>query len=394
MPSRGRNRAKDRAKGRNGTPKKYQRAHVVKIFTSPPLIDKRANRIRHEEHIASLARRDAKLKKKHLSSFAQLINSARDTAKQVEGKQEDFKFEIPPKLPEPEQKEPALAETQPQAPPDPPPQLTPRTEVKAFALANIRQLLAVVRPGSFVAFDIDETLVMTRHTPSLLLNPAGVSAFQTHVRGLFPDFTTRNKHCRALQTALKDKVTVESDTVEVVRELQARGCRVFCITARYSELAARTEHILSGFDLDLRESSPFPKHVLQDPETEAVIQNGIVYCNGEDKGVILRRLLSHIVFPKELKLLHTTPNAPPPIPGFYFLDDRVEHTASVAKGCADLCLMGVPAMVFHYRPPVSRLLSAQPTFVRPDVLTTQMNHFISCGEVLTNDAALELMQDS
>ena len=256
-------------------------------------------------------------------------------------------------------------------------------------------MLNVAQPGSYVAFDIDETLVMTKKMPSELLQPRGVAEFQKYVRDKFPDFSTRNQHCRLLQTRLKEKKTVEEDTAEVFQELKRRGCRLFCITARYSELADRTERVLDSFGLSFRDTHPFRTQSLQDPVTEAAVQNGIIYCNGDDKGTILARIFQQVVFSRELKQIQQNPQQadsyPAPIPGFFFLDDRREHIASVSKSLDVLSVLKVPSVVFHYRPPVSILMQQQEQLhnTRPDVLQHQMAHFVAHGIVRSNAEALD-----
>jgi len=80
--------------------------------------------------------------------------------------------------------------------------------------------------------DIDETLMMTKHQPALLLSSYGVRMFEAYVRKSFTDFATKNRLLRQLERALKDKVLVESDTADVVHKLQESGCWVFGVTAR------------------------------------------------------------------------------------------------------------------------------------------------------------------
>merc|ERR1711907_4733 len=86
-----------------------------------------------------------------------------------------------------------------------------------------------------------------------------------------------------------------------IRELQRKNCRVFALTARYVQLAERTHRVLESLGVNFQESAPFPAHPIQDPVTKAVVMNGIVYCNGADKGAILSRLLTSVILPREQK---------------------------------------------------------------------------------------------
>jgi hypothetical protein len=404
------------------TPKKLNRHS--RIFISPKLIDKKSKR--EASHIALIRKDEQKqfsqinppspIHSKPLSfrdasqtggfSLAEKLKAAVLPTVQSSPSLTATTLPAPPVLTDDDQ--PKEFKISPRLKPIPPPSqpTLPKPDaqatsqyVRVFALAKVRQLLNVVARGSFVAFDIDETLVITRNMPSELLQPHGVQEFQQYVRSQFADFSSRNQHCRALQTALKDKITVEEDTAEVFRELTARGCRMFAITARFSELADRTEAILDAFGMCFKKTSPFNLDRWTDPVTEAVLQNGIIYCNGDDKGTILARVLSQLLFSNELRQLcdsSSQTSFPPPIPGFFFLDDRVEHTHSVAKSLDALVLLKVPSIVFHYRPPVSMLIQSHSNLhaSRPEVLALQMDHFVATGLVLSNVAALAKLDES
>lgn len=109
----------------------------------------------------------------------------------------------------------------------------PPESLSVFRLTALNQLLQNhARRGNFIMLDLDETLMMTKHQPALLLSSYGVRMFQSYVRSAFTDFATKNRLCRQLEKALKDKVLVESDTAIVVAQLQKAGCWVFGVTAR------------------------------------------------------------------------------------------------------------------------------------------------------------------
>jgi len=144
--------------------------------------------------------------------------------------------------------------------------------------------------------DIDETLMMTKHQPALLLSSYGVRMFEAYVRKSFTDFATKNRLLRQLERALKDKVLVESDTADVVHKLQESGCWVFGVTARYPELATNTKNTLLSLGIDLQASAPFPATVIKDPLTSAVFSDGIIYCGRESKAFVVSRFLQNVVF--------------------------------------------------------------------------------------------------
>jgi len=147
--------------------------------------------------------------------------------------------------------------------PQPSPLSAPPPEsLSVFRLTQLNQLLRQhARRGNFIMLDLDETLMMTKHQPALLLSSYGVRMFQAYVRSNFADFATKNRLCRQLEAALKDKVLMESDTAVVVSELQRAGCWVFGVTARYPELSTNTQRTLLSLGIDLTSSAPFPRSV-------------------------------------------------------------------------------------------------------------------------------------
>jgi len=223
-------------------------------------------------------------------------------------------------------------------------------------LASFVDLVNRVPAGAFVAFDIDETLIITKGSPSYLLTPKGVLKFQAYVHQSYKDFTTKNKHTRNLQAALQQKELTEVCVAEVIKQLQRKGCFVFGLTARYQEMAHSTQRTLSELDIDFNLTAPFPKQALQDPETEAFCWNGIVYCNNTDKGVVLNRFLENIVFRDLLakqQAGHRLERSMLPS-ALFFVDDRMEHASSVLSSLSVARNLGVPVTCYHYIAPAQR----------------------------------------
>jgi hypothetical protein len=180
-------------------------------------------------------------------------------------------------------------------------QAPPPESLSVFRLTALNQLLQHAKKGSFIMLDLDETLVMTKHQPALLLSSYGVRMFQSYVRSTFSDFATKNRLCRQLEAALKDKCLVESDTAIVVAQLQKAGCWVFGVTARYPELATNTQRTLLSLGISLGSSAPFPSTVIKDPVTEAVFSDGVIYCGRESKAKVVSRFLENVVFAQLLQ---------------------------------------------------------------------------------------------
>lgn len=166
----------------------------------------------------------------------------------------------------------------------------------SFALTRVALLLQYVAPGALVAFDIDDTLIKRKHFTCQLVSAEGVialhSALNTELRDAYP-LPQKQAMVNALCEAVRDVVLAEDDTAEVVRALQARGARVFGLTARSPTIIAATRACLGALGIDLSRSAPasLPSQA-EDEVTGAVVDGGIVYCGDTDKGVVIDRLLS------------------------------------------------------------------------------------------------------
>lgn len=278
---------------------------------------------------------------------------------------------------------------------------------QVYLAHSLDTLLLDCPPGSIVAVDIDETLIMTKHMPSLLLSNEGIRAFQKYVFQLPVDFATKNRLCRSLQTSLQRKVLTEKSTAEVIRGLQAQGCHVFGLTARYMELAHNTKTTLLSLGIDLAATAPLPTgRPLTEPQTQAVCQDGIIFCNNVDKGTVLERFMQHIIMPEVMRRrkMAAAYEAKSPMRGvrshnqpirFFFVDDRYDMCESVwtavTSGTAMRCDMEVEC--YHYCPPHlgmdSRLEDNLPLMHK--VLEVQIEAFAKTETVLSNEEALHIL---
>jgi hypothetical protein len=117
-------------------------------------------------------------------------------------------------------------------------------------MTSLVDLLEHARPGTLVALDIDDTICCNRYHPCLLMTDPGLEAFRAAL-GEVPTyralpFAIKNGLSKRLQAALRDKKLLEGElTAAVIRELQDKGCWVFGLTARYSEMAPMTRGVLS-----------------------------------------------------------------------------------------------------------------------------------------------------
>ena len=173
-------------------------------------------------------------------------------------------------------------------------------------LKHVNTLLDVATPSSYLIFDIDDTLITNLYTPCLLTTDKGIQAYQAILsrNPLYAELTLKQKNTvtRILQRALDSKRLVESDTQMVIKTLQEMGCTVFGLTKRWSESAVETRKELLTMQIDFTTSSPFPRgRKYCDECTESLLVDGVIYTNGHEKGPVLDRFLSQIVFPRHLQ---------------------------------------------------------------------------------------------
>jgi hypothetical protein len=252
-------------------------------------------------------------------------------------------------------------------------------------------------PRRFIAVDIDETLLMTNQAPAIILTSVGVTAFQQYVHKQFADFKTKNQLCRDLEKRIKDKVLVESSIASTIRDLQDSGCWVFGLTARYHEMAGCTERALSGVGLNLALTAPFPPKTLRDPRTGAVCVNGVIYCNGLNKGLIANRFFENVVMRGVLAA--TAQGKVPPAQGlperFVFIDDQRSQLDCIQKDFHVAKSLGIPITLLHYTPEsLVDICAGLDEDVRNQVLLKQMQTFIEKKIILSNREALTLLSST
>jgi len=271
-------------------------------------------------------------------------------------------------------------------------------------------------PGSFIMLDLDETLVQTRHSPALLLSTYGARFFKGYVQTNVQGFKNKNAQIQKLQAALKDKVLVEGPiTTNTIKELQSAGYWVFGLTTRYSSMADSTTEMLLKLGIDFTSVAPFPATRLEDPTTGALVANGVVYCNGFNKGFVLNRILENVVFGASLRILRSKGAWAPPklvpredtqslvLPPLLVLVDDVRANLDSMLEVNVAKMLRVPVAGFHFTPAHLESMALRPP---PDdcrlqdlselalkLLMLQMEHLVVDGLVLSNSRAMAMLQE-
>lgn len=84
---------------------------------------------------------------------------------------------------------------------------------------------------------------------------------------------------------------VEEITVEIIKELQAKGITVVAITARLSEVSDST--IMQLRNLDIHFSQLWHEEIY-DGELRYCYKDGIIFCDGNDKGKVFEHISQRI----------------------------------------------------------------------------------------------------
>lgn len=281
------------------------------------------------------------------------------------------------------------------------------SEIPVYLLNDLETLVNEAKAGSLVALDIDETLIMTRNSPSFLLTHSGTKMFNNYVNQRFTDFPTRTYHYRKIGEALKDKVTVTPSTACAVRSLQDQGCYVFGVTARYREYAPMTERTLFNLGINLNLNCPFPKQAMVNEADDTLCQNGIIYCSSRDKGSILGKWLWEMLFrdnadqatgrSKNLAQTFKANKFEPP--EMLFVDNVYENAQSVHLALSEFFNMKnlqIPISCYHYVPScmaakMNRMDEMSKT-TKAKLLQKQMEELCNSARVLSNEEAFEMLR--
>jgi len=255
---------------------------------------------------------------------------------------------------------------------------------KPVVIFSLTQLMDHFDPEAMYVFDIDETLVMSLSHKTMCLTQAERDLIENSAQ------THNVPLCEYVQAFITDRIKERLDakvliegqaTVQLIQELQRRGCWVFGLTSRYSHTVSRTIDMLRRLGIDFSKATPLPSDLsLQDPGTQAVYSHGIIYTNAIDKGIVLNRFMENVLLrsvleretaqasslegkqkgdsadgtPRNFKdgdafCLDATKGDSVRIPSrILFVDDRLSNAESVQTGLPMAEKFNIPVMTFHY----------------------------------------------
>jgi hypothetical protein len=172
--------------------------------------------------------------------------------------------------------------------------------------------------GTLVAFDLDNTLVYpgqdlgSEQWFGYMLNQklAAGKNRQEALAEVLPEYYKVHDHI-SLQP-------VESMTTSIISMLQHKGISTLALTSRSLPLIERTKVQLKELGISFAYCQEFDKELNIPLEKPAVLSNGIIFCNDNNKGRTL------------IKALQTCNSRPETV---VFVDDKLSHVLDVQKEC-------------------------------------------------------------
>lgn len=124
-----------------------------------------------------------------------------------------------------------------------------------------------------------------------------------------------------------DLVPVEAVTPAIIKELQNKGIIVIALTARLPKLASRTITQLKNIGVDFSHTPLWHEEIVNNDDIYYHYTNGIIFCDGNDKGKVLSHILNHIGY-KPTKVI--------------VIDDRQKHLQAVKNALhPDITFVGI-----------------------------------------------------
>lgn len=122
-------------------------------------------------------------------------------------------------------------------------------------------------------------------------------------------------------------IPIELLTGEIIRTLQNSGVIVIGLTARSFEICDRTIEQLDNIGIDLSLASLWPEEFWHDCHLSYCHKNGIIFCNGNDKGKVLCHVFDRLNY------------CPTKI---IAIDDKERHLHAIAKAvCPCIEFVGI-----------------------------------------------------
>lgn len=185
-----------------------------------------------------------------------------------------------------------------------------------------------LHPKTIIVLDIDNTIAQ----PERLI---GSEEWVAHVINTYGNTTTVDMKARFQYVAplyydiihTVNFIPIEPLTADIIRELQNSGVIVIGLTARSFQVAERTIEQLYNIGIDLSHASLWHEELWHDCHLSYCHMNGIIFCDGNDKGKVLCEVFERINY------------CPAKI---IAIDDKERHLNAIAKAvCPCIEFVGI-----------------------------------------------------
>lgn len=148
-----------------------------------------------------------------------------------------------------------------------------------------------------IVLDIDNTIAQ----PECLL---GSEEWVAHIMNCFADSSIIDPRLRFQAIALLyfdvihtiNFIPIELITIDIIRELQNSGVIVIGLTARSFDICDCTIEQLYSIGIDLSHASIWHEELWHDCHLTYCHKNGIIFCNGNDKGKVLTHVFDRLSY--------------------------------------------------------------------------------------------------
>jgi hydroxymethylpyrimidine pyrophosphatase-like HAD family hydrolase len=173
---------------------------------------------------------------------------------------------------------------------------------KILETAEFKELLNHVEPQTLVVLDIDDTLLTP--TQTLGTHTWFLSRLKHHLETKKDDTAALDRALAEWSAVrhLTDVKLVETNTEEIVSQLQADGIAVMGLTGQEITLSKSTVLQLRTLGIDLSKTPPIKKDVYFTYEGHGVLfRDGILFTSRSNKGAVITKFLEIINYqPKHI----------------------------------------------------------------------------------------------
>lgn len=174
-----------------------------------------------------------------------------------------------------------------------------------YECPNIQDVLKYCfRERIIFVFDLDNTIIRPIRSKDLG-SDQWFEKLLEHIQKVFPNDNDAFELALTLRNAIHKNIkvgAVESDTIAIIHLLQKCHIPVIALTSRGPNIIDTTEkqmrEIKINFSKHGEPENSYP--LLASGHQTAMYQNGIIYCDGMNKGIVLREYLKRAPLPKDI----------------------------------------------------------------------------------------------